>query len=209
MSLVDLKKRFAMKRILALLLVVCSILSNSVVAGDKKGDVSKFAKKEAKQYKKAGWKILSDYSCFESPMEEQLELGYYYDISGDYTYAIGLSGLCDNMNEALDIAQVSAEQQLSENICTTIIARIESSLINKGYNNGQVETFTRTLATSISIVMEQNIKSIKVLGIYRETKDGKFEVSIGLACKYDDVLESVKEDLSKKDARNQEYISLF
>lgn len=198
-----------MKKVLTLLLVVCSILSNSVVAGGKKGEVSKFAKKEAKQYKKVGWKILSDYSCFESPIEEQLELGYYYDINGDYTYAIGLSGLCDNMNEALDIAMVSAEQQLAENICTTIIGRVETTLINRGYNNEYFETFTRTLATSISIVMEQNIKSIKVLGIYRETKDGKFEVSIGLACKYEDVIEFVKENLSKKGARNQEYISLF
>lgn len=197
-----------MKKILTLLLVVCSILSNSVVAGDKKGDVSKYAKKEAKRYKKAGWKILSDFSCYESPMEEQLELGYYYDINSDYTYAIGFSGLCENMNEALEIATISAQQQLAENICTTIIARIENSLINKGYSNGQVETFSRTLATSISFVMQQ-IKTIPVVGLYRETKDGKSEVSIGLACKYDDVLELVKEDLSKKDERNNEYINLF
>lgn len=169
----------------------------------------KLRRKRLNVIKKEGWKVISDNPYFQGLMEEQLDLGYYYDMNEDYTYAVGSSGLRENINEANEIATHVAEHNLAENISIIILGRIESELINRGCNNGQYETFSRTLATSISIVLQQNVKTIPVLGLYRETKDGKYEVRIGLAYKYDDVVESVKEDLIKKDERNKEYIEMF
>lgn len=143
---------------------------------------SAVAKKQAKQYKKEGWKTAPG----TLPLEYQLDRIYYMETQvstdGSPMYAYG-SSQSEGMyyDAAKTQADALAKGNLASNLHVEITRLVSTQIQNKHLPDGQVQTVTEITESSKSITIQQLNGVTPVLELFRTLKNGRTEVMIRCA----------------------------
>ena len=158
-----------------------------------KAKALKSARKEAKTYKKDGWKVTPG----ALPLEKQLERSYVMqyefvdDVYPKYIMAEAMS-VGGTFDSAKLQAQELAREQIAGQIQTELVAMIENAVVNEQLSRDEVVSITRTVMASKSSISQSLGRVLPVIETYREMSDGKREVLVRIALKYDTALDVAK-----------------
>lgn len=164
--------------------------------------VGKDAKKEAKQYKKDGWKV----SPGALPMEKQLDRAYLmqneFDADGYLKYIVGegrsLGGNYDAAKvQALEMAKLDVIRQAESEISTLIKNTVENDAGN--FENVNSSTFTELASRNY---IEQHLGRVIPIVELNRTVNGNYEVLVKIAYSMEllekDIQKRLRDDLRKR-----------
>lgn len=143
---------------------------------------SKDARKEAKQLKKQGWKVLPG----SLPLEKQLDRSYMmqqeYDEDMFPKYLMGTaSSVGENFDGAKMQALEIAKLDLAGQIQTEVTALVESNVANKQMAENDAATVVKTVMGAKNLISQSIGRVIPVVEVYRDTKQGTKEVRVTIA----------------------------
>ena len=179
------------------MLLMCTFSVNSL-AQNKIGTTeviqkaSKAARKEAKAFKKEGWKV----TVGTLPLENQLDIAYQieygvYDNGNSYVTGEGKS-IGENYDAARMQAMVIAREELAGMISSQATALIDNLRANKQLANEQAASITTTMSKGKQLYSQKLGRLLPVIQVYRELTDKRKEVLVRLAIKECDIQEAAK-----------------
>ncbi len=205
-----------MKKIIALLTALFIAMPTFVEAQSKKdiekvlnGKASKAVRKEAKNLKKAGWKVLPG----ALPLDKQLERSYTMQLEVDdemfpkYMMADAMS-----YGETYDAAKIQATELaktiIAGQIQTEVTTLIQNTVANKQLSANDATSIVETVMASKSLISQSLGRTIPVVEAYKKVKDG-YDVTVRIAYSHEmakklakkillDELEKKGNDLHKK-----------
>ena len=176
------------------LLLLCTFSMNSL-AQDKNGTTevvqkaSKAARKEAKAFKKEGWKV----NIGALPLENQLDKAYRieYGVYGGYVTGEGKS-IGESYDAAKMQARVNAIEDLAGKISLQAAAIVDNLKANKQLANEQAASITTTMSKGKQLFTQKLGRLESVIEAYRELDGKKKEVLVRLAIRESDIQEAAK-----------------
>lgn len=205
-----------MKKIIALLTALFIAMPTFVEAQSKKdiekvlnGKASKAVRKEAKNLKKAGWKVLPG----ALPLDKQLERSYTMQLEVDdemfpkYIMADAMSN-----GETYDAAKIQATELaktiIAGQIQTEVTTLIQNTVANKQLSANEATSIVETVMASKNLISQSLGRTIPVVEAYKKGKD-VYDVTVRIAYSHEmakklakkillDELEKKGNDLHKK-----------
>lgn len=154
---------------------------------------SKDAKKQAKQFKKEGWKTLPGAKPIEKQIDESMLMQLEYDQSG---YPLYLWGEASSVASAYNAAKMQsielAKQSLASLMESEVAALVESSVANNQITSDQASSIVETVSASKSKIAKSFGRIITVVEAYRDTKSKNKEVMVRVAFNHNMALENTK-----------------
>lgn len=143
---------------------------------------SKYARQEAKTLKKQGWLV----SPGAPPMEKQLDRSYQMQNEFDEElFPMYLMGEGVSTAQSYDAAKMQAmemaRQQLAAQLQTEVTALIESNVSNNQLGAEEAATVSKTIMSAKSLISKSLGRTIPVVEVYRDKKNGNKEVSVRVA----------------------------
>ena len=189
------------------MLLMCAFSMNSL-AQNKIGTsnviqkASKAARKEAKAYKKEGWKV----NAGTLPLENQLDIAYQiaygvYDNENSYVTGEGKS-IGESYDAARMQARVNAIDDLAGKISLQATAIVDNLKANKQLANEQAASITTSMSKGKQIFSQKLRHLLPVIETYRELEGKRKEVLIRLAVKECDIQEIAKSAVRDELERN-------
>ncbi|MDE5774639.1 MAG: hypothetical protein K2H86_09340 [Muribaculaceae bacterium] len=154
---------------------------------------SKTARKQAKDLVRDGWKPIGS----GKPIEAQLDRAWQYsepNDDGELEYIVQSGTATAN---TLASAQAAAKQQarlaIAKSLEAEMGALIETSLNHQEFSEDEVRDGNEMNEVSTTYVNQKLKKTIVISEWYRETKNGKYQVTVSMAVKISTLKEEVKE----------------
>lgn len=157
-----------MKKILSILL--CSLIFSGVVCAQSKQEIKeaeKIAKTKAKQLSKEGWKLLES-----GTLETVLKALELKKMSGDVEEIVGTADKMRSINLGKTTARNNAINEYAESAKSMIRGRITTDI--QDINEHQVENLVSGYERLVLKEINGEVKSVYTL--YKENKDGKYDV---------------------------------
>lgn len=200
------------------MLLMCAFSMNSF-AQNKIGSTeviqkaSKTARKEAKAYKKEGWKV----SVGAPPLENQLDRAYQieygvYDNENSYVTGEGKS-IGESYDAARMQAMANAREEIAGKISSQATAIVDNLKANKQLANEQAASITTSISKGKQIFSQRLGRLLPVIETYRELEGKRKEVLIRLAIKDSEIQEvaksAVRDELEKKGIKLDKQLNDF
>lgn len=179
-----------------------SLAQNRIGTSDVIQKASKAARKEAKAYKKEGWKVTAG----TLPLENQLDIAYQiaygvYDNENSYVTGEGKS-IGESYDAARMQARVNAIDDLAGKISLQATAIVDNLKANKQLANEQAASIATTMSKGKQYFSQKLGRLVPVIETYRELEGKRKEVLIRLAIKDSEIQEAaksaVRDELEKK-----------
>ena len=143
---------------------------------------SKYARQEAKTFKKQGWLVAPG----ALPLEKQLDRSYQMQNEFDEElFPMYLMGEGVSTAQSYDAAKMQAmemaRQQLAAQLQTEVTALIESNVSNNQLGAEEAATVSKTIMSAKSLISKSLGRTIPVVEVYRDKKNGNKEVSVRVA----------------------------
>jgi len=179
-----------------------SLAQNKIGTSNVIQKASKAARKEAKAYKKEGWKV----NAGTLPLENQLDIAYQiaygvYDNGNSYVTGEGKS-IGESYDAARMQAMVIAREELAGMISSQATALIDNLRANKQLANEQAASITTTMSKGKQLYSQKLGRLLPVIQVYRELTDKRKEVLVRLAIKECDIQEIAKSAVRDELERN-------
>lgn len=143
---------------------------------------SKAARKEAKRYKKEGWKIAPGALPLEKQLDKSYMMQYEYDEDMFPKYIIGEAmSIGENYDAAKIQALELAKQNLAGQIQTEITALVENAVANKQLEAEEAASVTETVLAGKNLISQGIGRTIPVMECYREKSNKNKEVLVRIA----------------------------
>lgn len=144
--------------------------------------VSKMARKEAKDMKKAGWQTTPGALPIEKQLDKSYMMQYEYDDGMYPKYIMGEAmSVGGNYDGAKMQALELAKQNLAGQIQTEVTALIENTVANEQLNDNDAETVTRSVMAAKNLISQSIGRTIPVVEVYRTLPNKKKEVMVRIA----------------------------
>ncbi len=165
---------------------------------------TKYARKEAKRLKKAGWIVAPGHLPLEKQLDRAFKMEYELDENG---YAKYLRANAISIGETYDAAHAQAIELAKTNlaglISSEITQMVENTVANSQLAAGEAASIVETVAASKNIISQRIGRVITLVECYREdSKTRMKEVNVTIAYNADMAREAAKqtirEELEKK-----------
>ena len=171
----------------------------AVLVSELKKKALKTAQKEAKNYKKEGYRVFMG----DLPMEKQIENAWMKAIDinelGFPEYIVGNAQVtAGNATAAKAQALHASKVEIASLTSSMIAALIESSVVNNEISTVEAQTLNKHLQASKELVVADLERVQKVLEIYRELPNKNVQVNMRLAYSSTLALESARRRLQKE-----------
>ena len=144
--------------------------------------VSKDAKKQAKIWKKEGWKPIAGGLPLERQADRSYMMQYEFDNKGDYAWYWGTA---QTPGATIDAAKAQALELAQQDLCATIQKEITVLTENKNANeqltDDEAASVVKTVQASKSLISQSLGRTIVVVTAYRVTKAKTKEVMVRVA----------------------------
>lgn len=153
-------------------LCLCALTLIASVA-DAQPKASKDARKEAKEFERAGWIITPGKLPLERQFDRAYEMQYQTDDMGFPKFLMGEANTPGQTYDAakfqaLELAKLNLAGQLQ----TEVTALIDNSIANKQLSDEEAESITETVAASKNMIAQSIGRVIPVVECYRKEKKG-------------------------------------
>lgn len=153
--------------------------TNKELKKDLKTKVQKDMRKEAKKLGKEGWRVMPG----KLPLDRQLQDSRYAELDtnqeGEKRFFTGNhQAVGGNYTAAKQIADDRARLELAQSIYGVIAQKIESQVASKDFGDGDIETIDQFVSAHKSIISAQLQGVTHTLEMYRQNKNGQYEVRV-------------------------------
>ena len=164
---------------------------------------SKAARKDAKQYKKAGWQVNPGALPMDKQLDRAYQMQYEFDDNMMPKYIMGEAR---SIGESYDAAKIQAlelaKQNLAAQIQTEVTALVENTVANRQLAQEEAASITESVLSSKNLISQNIGRTINVVEVYRTLPNKNKEVLVRIAYNTKMAMEaarsSVREDLEKK-----------
>ena len=165
------------------LFIVAMFITGAVVAqvSDKelKSKISKECMKEAKKLKKAGWEVMPDGVSIEQQIQDKHSVKLEKDVNGNNINFIATNeGKGESYLVAKKMASDKAFSELAEQIVTKVSSTVKSTVSGLNLGDSSLKFIDECISSSKLIVAEKIKGATVVIDIFRESKDGVYEVRV-------------------------------
>lgn len=161
--------------------------------------VSKSVKKDAKQFKKEGWRVRPGALPLEKQVERSSLMYFEYDDDLFPKYIMGeASSVGENYDAAKTAATSLAITNLAGQIQTEVTALIENTVGNRQLSAEEAASITETVMSSKSQISQSIGRTIPVMECYRVNSKKNIEVLVRIACKAE-----MAKEITKKAVRTE------
>ena len=196
------KKLTVILGILLSVIMMASCSSQGGLTKQQRADMRNI-KKQAKEYKKEGWKAPIGVPSIETQLSEVYRRQAELDDKGFCKY---VTGEAMTVGETYDAARFMAlnlsKLELAGMIETQIAELIETKLANKELSQKEAASLAESAAASKNLVAQKLGRVIVPVNVYRDLPNGNVEVRVITMYSHDLAMESYKQtmrdDLEKK-----------
>ncbi len=206
-----------MKKILVYVFILCSFATTANAQGDAKDKAKekkanlkedkkalnekamKSARKEAKEYEKAGWYVQPG----SLPMDKQIEKSWLKqneeDEKGFPSFYVGSGNAIAGTQSAAKIqAQSIAKQDLAGKISSSMAAIIETNIGTQQLTAEDAATIQETVSASTELIAQKLGSVITLTELYRKVNGKNIEVNLRLAYSQEMANEEAKKAIKKQ-----------
>lgn len=143
---------------------------------------TKASRKEAKRFKKEGWKIVPGALPLEKQLDKSYLMQYEYDEDMFPKYIMGEAmSIGENYDAAKMQALELAKQSLAGQIQTEITSLVENAVANKQLGAEEAASVTETVLAGKNLISQNIGRTIPVMECYREKSNKNKEVLVRIA----------------------------
>lgn len=167
--------------VLTLALVVPVAYAQNLSKSEQKilEKMEKEARKDAKAYKKEGWKVAPGKMPIETQLLEARKLSLQQDDYGFPLYVQGSAmSTADSYDAALFQAGNLARLRITEGLETIVVETINTKQASQQISKNEATSLIQVMGESKSVAAQKIGRLIIPVEMYRELKNGKVEVSI-------------------------------
>ena len=166
-----------------ILFIVAMFIAEAVVAqisdNELKSKISKECMKEVKKLKKSGWEVMPGGLSLEQQIQDKHFVQLEKDVEGNNINFISThEGKGESYLIAKKMASDKAFTELAEQIVAKVSSTVKSTVSSLNLGDGSLKFIDDCISSSKLIVAEKIKGATIVLDIFRESKDGVYEVRV-------------------------------
>ena len=170
--------------------------SDKELKKDLKARIDRESKKDAKQLAKEGWKVQPGKLSLERQIQEAKYAELDTNDNGEKRFFIGTHQASGgNYSAAKQIADSRARTELAQSVYSSVAQKIKEQVSSTDFGGKDFQVIDEYVSASQSLVSAQLQGVTPVLEIFREGKNGSYEVKVLVKMDADKALKQAKAGL--------------